>query len=127
MEDGHYVDIWQIGDFFFIEVAEYTSGPFYFDAIVMGKLKEKSIGPLVDSEDVAQSLKGSMLVWDGFLLGPDDQDISGTSNILIKLNTSGTKWANGDNDESEIKTQNEVVAEAIDYLEDKGFSEAELP
>ncbi|MGA2093482.1 MAG: hypothetical protein ABSH16_08770 [Sedimentisphaerales bacterium] len=131
--DQHFVDIRQVGDFFFLEIGEYTdAGPFYFDVFVMGKWKEKSVGPLVaGNKAVASSMKGIFVVWDGFLLGPSaDQDISGTSNISLTLNASGTKWANGNNEEDEIKTPAQIVDEVIGLdgmLTDKGFQPAVLP
>jgi hypothetical protein len=132
MDDGHYVDIWHIGDYLFLEVAEYPGGgPFYFDVLVMGKWKVKSIGPLEDTTAVASSMKGAFIIWDGFILGSSaDQDVSGTANISLTLNNSGTKWANGNNDEDEQKTQDQVVDEIIGtdgILTDKGYTAAELP
>jgi hypothetical protein len=126
MTDEHYVDIQQIGDYVFLDIYEY-SGVFYFEMFVMGKWKEKSIGPLVDSEDVAGSMKGSMIVWGGLLLGPPGQDVSGTANVSLTLNNSVTKWANGNNVDEEIKTQDDIVAERIASLENKDYSALPLP
>jgi hypothetical protein len=122
------MDIWTIGDFLFVDF--WGRSPFDFEAIVSGTMKTKTVGPLVTPtlQDVASSLKGSMLVWDGFLLGPADQDVSGvSSSVSATLNNSATKWANGDNDEDEVKTQDQVVDEALDILDFKGFDAATLP
>jgi len=130
--DVHFVDIWQVGDYFFLEIGNYgDSEVVYFDVLLMGKEKSKNVGPLVGSEDVASSLKGVIEVWDGILLGPSpDQDISGTGNASLTLNNSGTKWANGNNDEDEQKTQAQVVEEVIGpdgILTGQGYHAVVLP
>ena len=95
MADGHFVEMTHIGDFIFLEIAEYADpGPFYFDVYVMGKWKEKDISGTLTP--VASSMKGALVVWSGYLLGPSpDQDISGTSNISLTLNNTYTKYVNG--------------------------------
>jgi hypothetical protein len=76
------------------------------------------------------------MVWDGFLLGPsDDQDVTGSAKARALLWKAAIKAIN---DPDETWTQDEVIVDGkdltgghenslIEMLEDKGYEEATLP
>lgn len=120
-------EAWSLGNYFFVH--SWPEDPFNFSCLISGKAKTQNVGPLVDSQYIASSYNGVMIVFDGFLLGPNaHQSVSGTANNLSEpLNVLETKWANGNNNQHAIKTLDQVVAKIIGELELKGYKPAVLP
>jgi hypothetical protein len=102
------------------------SSPFDFEWLITGQKSVKNVGYIAGDRKVASSLKGVFMVWDGMLLDAD-QDIQGTSNISMTLNTAYTKGVNGTNP---AWTQDKIIEGQIiggklrgikPDLESKGF------
>jgi hypothetical protein len=105
------------------------SSPFDFEWLLTGKKSLKDVGYLAGNRRVASSLKGVFVVWYGMLLDAD-QDIEGTSNISMMLNTAYTKRVNNTDP---IWTQTRIIEGQIingklcgikPDLENKGYKDA---
>jgi hypothetical protein len=101
-------DVWYVADYMFVDF--WGRSPWDFEIMLQGKAKWRDIGA-ADTQWVASSIKGVNLVWDGFLLGPGDQEVSGTANASATLWTAAVKAIN---DPLETWTQDEVVVTGKD-------------
>ena len=97
---------------------------FDFEGITVGKAALTDIGAATGKKYVAKSAKGSMLVWDGMMLDPDD-NITGTGTVSSSLWTAGTKYVNQNNwtQDQIINTGDSHQKSLTQSLEDKGFSD----
>jgi hypothetical protein len=127
--------VWYSGGLMFVDLSGYD--PFDFEIFLSGKTKLRNVGLGKDAKkSIAGRIKGVTMVWDGFLLGPsDDQDVTGSAKARALLWKAAIKAIN---DPDETWTQDEVIVDGkdltgghenslIEMLEDKGYEEATLP
>jgi hypothetical protein len=97
--------VWYVADFVFVNIWSYED-PFDFEMLLSGKIKLKDVGKgTSDMEWVASSIKGVNMVWDGFLLGPSGQNVSGTANASATLNSLTKSF----NDTLPSWTQDQII------------------
>jgi hypothetical protein len=94
----------QGSDFMAFNFYDYND-PFDFEGLIIGKVKSKKIG-LDVNKNVASSMKGMLMIWDGQLFDADDY-ITATGNVSATLNNSFTKAVN---DTDPVWTKDEIVA-----------------
>ena len=117
-------DLWYVGDFVFVDL--WGRDAFGFEIFFSGKTKLRNVGLGSDEKkSIARSIKGVTIVWDGFLLGPsDDQEVSGTAKASATLWNRAIKTIN---DPLDTWTQDEVGEELVTTLQEKGYEAATLP
>jgi len=123
--------IWSVGNLTNAQLWSTGTEPFYFGSMLTGKGALKDIGMgTSDKKLVASSLKGVVIVWDYFVLGPSaNQDVSGTATITASLWTVVTKYANtnGWTQDQIINTGDGQKDGLIQILQGNGFTAATVP
>jgi hypothetical protein len=120
--------VWHVSDLIFVDF--WGRLPSDFEITLQGKTAAKDIGwGTTHKKQVASSIKGVTIAWDGFLLGPAGQDVSGTATASASLDLKTTKYVNANSWTSDMIIEIGLPGHSglIPMLEDKGYNPATLP